>query len=656
MNRRVVWLGGCITTALVTLFSLRWLIIASAHTPGLTTTSATESNVFEPVVPPPSLFPVSTGANPASPAAPAETTSLLDSSVTGGGIFSCYEPGQTQTLCFTVHNASSDNEWITGVRMTFPQLLGDWVVSCNIQDPTDSLGNPVDMSCSNSFPYEVRYIDNDSDGLGEIISGASWSFCVDAAIPSGYVGPRLIHWQLDGDGDGVEPHTITGTIEQGQCAPLMIEPEYIAVEGCNGLPQNHDFAVWNNTGSSGTFNFIYEVPRDNASFYGPDSVPLPAGGILTFTAVLTPSVFLRPGEVVTAALIVEGNANSDVSLLVKTISDFAGWLKLSDIPTATMDNAVVWASHSDGGLWSIGGYDSKGAVQRYDPASDSWSIHTAEISPTIEYPMDGCYGLDSQGHEVVVLFPEPSGQVTSTLHRYDITDDHWDAPALPVGFPGARWSQDIVSLLNVTGENVCYLSGGAITEGGGGVKNLWEYYPDTNITIFLGNYSHHPEGFNFHASWYVPWIGAQGAICVAGGIDINGVSFSDSQCYLRQEATFNAPNADLGQLPTPWWGMADGWQVQDGRYQIWLANGVSQNGALLPATAYADEVTGGFVYGPEVPIGLYRLEGDGFDGRFYTEGGSKSGFQYSGYNLLLTRCPECFYLNLPVVIKKYNAP
>ena len=84
---------------------------------------------------------------------------------------------------------------------------------------------------------------------------------------------------------------------------------------------------------------------------------------------------------------------------------------------------------------------------------------------------------------------------------------------------------------------------------------------------------------------------------------------SATQCYDLATDTFNVKNADLGPLPEPWWGMADGWMTYEGRYQIWIANGVAQDGTLLPASAYADETTGGFVYGPEVPVGLYSLEG-----------------------------------------------
>ncbi len=258
-----------------------------------------------------------------------------------------------------------------------------------------------------------------------------------------------------------------------------------------------------------------------------------------------------------------------------------------------MDSVVVWASHADGGLWAIGGYGAEGAAQRYDPGTDTWSVHASEvvITPTIEYPMDGCYGLNDLGEEIVVLFPDTI--VTDTLHVYNITLDAWTWPRRCrwVFQSKAGWGQDIVSLLNFPDDipginkNVCYLTGGSTQEGGGRTRDLWEYDPALNQAVFI---DHFPADvwFNFHASWYVPWVGTRGAICVAGGVDHNHVIHNASQCYDLETGVFNSLNADLGPLPEPWWGMADGWQIYEGRHQIWIANGVSQDGMLLPATAY----------------------------------------------------------------------
>jgi hypothetical protein len=325
----------------------------------------------------------------------------------------------------------------------------------------------------------------------------------------------------------------------------------------------------------------------------------------------------------------------------------------------TMDNPVAWAVH-DGGLWSVGGYDSGGVAQRYDPNSDTWITYTQTLTPYIEYPVDGCYGLDEDGHEVMVLFPDTV--FTGTLQRFDITDKSWDEISLPADYPGSlpegRWAQDVVSLYNVTSyltpgspQNICYISGGATQTGGGDVKNLWQYNPESNITIYLGNYAITNKGFDFHASWFVPWIGSEGSICIGGGVDFEHGVMADTQCYDIAADNFRGPNIDLGQLPEPWWGMADGWQVVDGEYQIWLANGVAQDGTLLPASAYASESSSGFLYGPMVPESLYRLEGDGWNGQFFTVGGASGGFSARNFLYNLSQCPTCYEIFTPLISK-----
>ena len=139
---------------------------------------------------------------------------------------------------------------------------------------------------------------------------------------------------------------------------------------------------------------------------------------------------------------------------------------------------------------------------------------------------------------------------------------------------------------------------------------------------------------------------------MGGGIDHNSQIVSATQCYDLDRGEFNSVNVDLGPLPEPWWGMADGWQVYNGQHQIWIANGVAQDGTLLPASAYADATTGGFVSGPELPVGLYRLEGDGWNGQFYTLGGAEGGFIYSQHNMLLVPCPTCYRDYVPVVLNQ----
>jgi hypothetical protein len=526
---------------------------------------------------------------PSLQAAGAVTTTILfpqetsPASIAGSSVSTaeCYEPGKAQTLCFTVYNGSADAEWLALVRLTFPAALGNWVVSCHQQDAVDSSGSLVNMACSTSAANEVLYLDSEDEvptPIGEISAGSSWGFCVNVTVPSGYVGPRIVNWGLSGDEEpaSTPPHELAGTLEMEPCTPLMLRPASLLVEGCNGIAQQHQFSLWNNTGSDGTFDLTYQVPSGNATFGGPGSITLSAGEVITFLAALEPDLCLGPGDTVAAALQAAGNGHTDLSELVQTITEMAGWGTRQASPVPSMDSVVVWASHADGGLWAIGGYGAKGATQRYDPELDTWTLHASEamITPTIEYPMDGCYGLNGAGDEVVVLFPDTI--LTGLLHVYNITQDTWYTASVPAFYPPeGRWGQDIVSLLNTPGvhQNLCYLSGGADQVGGGRTRDLWVYDPAGNTGQYLGSFPAE-VWFNFHASWFVPWVGSEGAICVGGGIDHKSQINDTTQCYDLQASVFLDPNANLGPLPQRWWGMADGWQFQEGRYQIWMSNGV----------------------------------------------------------------------------------
>jgi hypothetical protein len=600
----------------------------------------------------------STGSAPASRsvATPIEDRGVLSLNGSSVATSGCYT-NTSQVLCFTIYNGSTDAEWITHTRLTFPTGGSTpWAVSCHSQDPADSSGSPVNMTCSNSSGHELIYHDNDDEGpnIGEITANSSWSVCVNVTnVPSDYDGDRLIHWGLYGDGDGAPPHEVTGTLTIEHCDALMLKPSSIELEGCNGITQTVDFELWNHAAGTATFNLTYDVTSGNGSFSGPSGFSMSTGEVVTFTAQFAPDACVSVGEKMTATLTVNGNGETDSTTLVNATCALQGWQAQTSSPIPAMDNVVVWASEQDGRLWSIGGYGSGRVAQAYDPGTGNWTTYGADISPTIEYPMDGCYGLNGAGHEVIVLFPDTI--VTGSLHIFDITSQSWYTAPVPVGYyDEGRWGYDVVSLLNVPGvnQNACYLSGGSTQQGGGRTKNLHVYYPATKTAIYLGNFPA-AHVFGFHASWYVPWVGTQGAICVAGGTDHNQQMPTASQCYDLGSSSFRPANADLGPLPQAWWGMADGWQVYRGRYQIWMANGVSQNGMLLPASLYADATTGGFVYGPAMPVPLYRTEGDGYAGSFYVIGGAAGGFNYSDHNQLLVQCPWCATVDLPVVLKNY---
>ncbi|MGQ9459424.1 MAG: hypothetical protein ACUVS5_14230, partial [Anaerolineae bacterium] len=329
------------------------------------------------------------------------------------------------------------------------------------------------------------------------------------------------------------------------------------------------------------------------------------------------------------------------------------WEDRAATPFVAMDNVFI---EYNGMGYLLGGYgNTSGLVGIYDPVNDSWTIGAAEPSPRIEYTVDGCFGFNESGDPVIVIFNDTASGANS-WYRYNIAANSWDTVPVPSGFPtNGLWATDIESIWRWTGQNVCYISGGATTPGGGNTSALYEYHPDTNTVINRGNFTLHPAGFDFHASWFVPWIGTAGAICVGGGVDASSVVFADTQCYDIAATTFNPPNADLGPMLEGVWGTADGVLYENGDYLLYVADGADAVFQLWPRSMYYSRNSGQWYYGPNPLYSVYRLEGDNVgDGAgcdFYAVTGSSGGFSPTSYNERNTsatdECPPVAGMDCP---------
>jgi len=280
-----------------------------------------------------------------------------------------------------------------------------------------------------------------------------------------------------------------------------------------------------------------------------------------------------------------------------------------DMPPAPFNTYFVDAFYYNNKIYYLGYEGTSIKVGIYDTVKGSWKAGASEPTPSFAYFYSGCLGLNGTGQPVIVLFPDNSSGV---LHRYNIATNSWDTPAAPSGFPvGGQWGHDIVSMINHTGQNVCYISGGSTGYGAGGnLNSLLKYKLDTNKITDLGDFTHHPAGFNVHNSWYVPWIGTKGAICVAGGIDTTIGPFSDTQCYDIGTSSFRPANSDIPPMPEPVFAAAHMWMVQgDGSdYQLWVVNGTTSPPVSNGKSMYYSKSDNLWHYGPS-PISVYAPAG-----------------------------------------------
>lgn len=419
----------------------------------------------------------------------------------------------------------------------------------------------------------------------------------------------------------------------------VLQPSPLETEGCPCADETHTLFFANHTGVAG------EVLLTHAT--GPGvSVQLPASlGVVPATGVKPFDVALKidRGVIYSTTVVITVTARmasnpaiSDTTVIKKRALEPTAWEARAASPSVSMDGAVI---EYGGKLYNVGGLDSGGAVDIYDPVADTWTTGAAEPSPIIDFPGDACFGYATPTDPVILLLPDATGDVTGTWHRYHIVSNTWDTATLPSPLPAdGIWAPDIVVDYRA---NMCYITGGATTAAGGNLTTLYRYDPAANTAVSLGDFTHIPTGFNFHAGWYVPWIGTEGGVCVGGGVDSSDTAYSATQCYDIAAATFNTTNADLGPLPELWWGMADMEKVSANGRQLWLANGINTGGALLQRSAYFSREIGKFVYGPDPLYSVYRVEGAAVQDKVYVVDGSAGSFDPRALTEQLLQCPEC---------------
>ncbi|MEJ5311878.1 MAG: carboxypeptidase regulatory-like domain-containing protein [Anaerolineae bacterium] len=426
------------------------------------------------------------------------------------------------------------------------------------------------------------------------------------------------------------------------CQPAsgaVLQPSLLETEGCPCAEQTHTLYFANHTGAAGEMLLSYAT-SPGVSVELPASLGVvPNNGVKPFDALVKIDrgvLYSTTVYITITASLASNPAISDTTVIAKRALEPTEWVTRTASPAPSMDGAVI---EYGGKLYNVGGYGSNGAVDIYDPATDSWSTGAAEPSPIIDYPIDACFGYVTPTDPVILLLPDATGVVTGTWHRYHIASNTWDTATLPSPLPAnGIWSPDIVVDYRA---NTCYITGGATAAGNGNLTTLYRYNPANNTATLLGNFTHIPTGFDFHAGWYVPWIGTAGGVCVGGGVDSSGNVYADTQCYDIAAATFNPPNADLGLLPEPWWGMADMEKVAANGRQLWLANGVNAAWILIQHSAYFSQELGKFVYGPDPLYSVYRVEGAAVLDKVYVVDGSPAGFAPRTLTEQLLQCPEC---------------
>jgi len=118
-----------------------------------------------------------------------------------------YTPGTTLDWTFTVTNASTDDEWLKDVYITFP-------TGVTVNSATNFVGGSngdmtPDITSGNGITIHWNGV---SGGWGVVIGGESASATVNLSISGTFGGNLVLPFQIDGDIYGAEPHVLTGEI------------------------------------------------------------------------------------------------------------------------------------------------------------------------------------------------------------------------------------------------------------------------------------------------------------------------------------------------------------------------------------------------------------------------------------------------------------
>ena len=141
-----------------------------------------------------------------------------------------FEPGETTTWTFTIYNNSSDNEWVQGMSIQFPE--GVLVENANNFYITNDRVMEWDETVGNGAL--LNWFGVTQAGYGVLRSGEFVSANVDVTISENFTGVMQLDYSIFGDGYGYEPHEAYGTLE------LTYPLSWIALDLQNGALNSNE--------------------------------------------------------------------------------------------------------------------------------------------------------------------------------------------------------------------------------------------------------------------------------------------------------------------------------------------------------------------------------------------------------------------------------
>ncbi len=140
-------------------------------------------------------------------------TAEPDSRGIEGSLVSCqatsYTPGESCDWLFTIENNSADGEWIKGVEIEFP--TGITVNEAN--DFIGGSGGAMVFDGNTGEAPTINWVGETSMGYGVLHDGQMATASVNVSLDAALMDDLMLNYTIFGDGYGVDPHTISGTME-----------------------------------------------------------------------------------------------------------------------------------------------------------------------------------------------------------------------------------------------------------------------------------------------------------------------------------------------------------------------------------------------------------------------------------------------------------
>ncbi len=394
---------------------------------------------------------------------------------------------------------------------------------------------------------------------------------------------------------------------------LFLEPPYVAIEGCNGLPQVISFRLINNSTAAGTFVLDYRMVEGNGTLTGPEQLSVEGGQSVGFEVTLTPHLCALPGEQIAGGIQATGNGWTTSAELSQTVYVTPRWELAREHPVASFDWLVeTGVDPNDGQEYMyVAGCDTNG-IYRYDPRRDTWTSLSGTLPDNLGNAGDGA---TYQGR----IYARGASEGTAKrLYIYDIATDAWSAREVPWNLIDRRWYEAI----EIGGH--IYFLGGMPLASDESSRAVDRFDPATGDWASAAPMIH-PRAMAM--AWAY-----EDKIYVAGGRD-KAEPLSSTEVYDPASDTWTDDPAIFAPLPFALYGAGDA--ILDG--QLWITGGYETSES--DKTLYWDAADNTWHAGPRLARATYLTESTVVAGRLRTIGGLAGGAKLDDNQGLIV-CPN----------------